>query len=85
MASIRVSLLFVIQFTFHRYSSPAEIGLDHFDHRELAVFFRSLTIAWRGFENKVDFANPESLGRNGLFGFWSPEVDGVFEGSGINY
>jgi GT2 family glycosyltransferase len=70
--------LFVIQFTFNRYTSPAEIGLDHSDHRELAVFFRSLTFAWRGFEHKVDFANPESLRRNGLFGFWSPEVDGVW-------
>jgi hypothetical protein len=78
MASIRVSLLFVIQFTFKRYSSPAEIGLDHSDHRELAVFFRSLTIAWRGFEQKLDFANPESLGRNGLFGFWRPEPHGVW-------
>jgi hypothetical protein len=90
--------MFLLQIDYEKSASPASIGIDPSDHRELAVFFRSLTIAWRGFENKLDFANPESLRRNGLFGFWSPEVDGVwsagrrsafafeipeFEGSGL--
>ena len=83
MASIRVPHLLVIQFTFNRCSSPAEIGLDHSDERKLAVFFRMLRIsASKGESIESDFSNSEVLARHSLFGFWQPESGGVWSAGG---
>jgi GT2 family glycosyltransferase len=83
MASIRVPLLFVIQFTFNRCFSPAEIGLDHSDHRKLAVFFRMLRISANNGESiECDFSNSEVLRKHALFGFWQPESGGVWSAGG---
>jgi len=83
MASIRVPHLFVIQFTFNRCSSPAEIGLDHSDERKLAVFFRMLRIsASNGESIECDFSNSEVLRKHVLFGFWQPESGGVWSAGG---
>lgn len=83
MASIRVPHLFVIQFTFNRCSSPAEIGLDHSDKRKLAVFFRKLRIsASNGESIECDFSNSEVLRKHALFGFWQPESGGMWSAGG---
>lgn len=83
MASIRVPHLFVIQFTFNRCSSPAEIGLDHSDKRKLAVFFRKLRIsASKGESIECDFSSFKVLRRHALFGFWQPESGGVWSAGG---
>ncbi len=83
LAGIRVPNLFVIQFTFNRCSSTAEIGLDHSDKRELAVFFRKLKISsHKGESLECDFSSSEDMERHALFGFWRPELGGVWSAGG---
>jgi hypothetical protein len=64
--------MLVLQIDFQKTASPASIGLDGGDTRELAVFFRSLKIEFSGGEAAVDFSAGGNLGKAALFGFWRP-------------
>ena len=70
--------MLVLQIDFQKTASPASIGLDGGDTRELAVFFRSLKIEFSGVEAAVDFSAGGNLGKAALFGFWRSEAEGTW-------
>lgn len=53
--------MLVLQIDYQNTASPASLGLDALDKRQLAVFFRSLRLEYQGGEVAVDFSASGNL------------------------
>lgn len=70
--------MLVLQIDYKNTASPASVGWDERDKRELAVFFRSLRLEYPSGEVAVDFSASGNLGKAALFGFWRSEAEGTW-------
>ena len=68
--------MLVLQIDYQKTASPASIGLDGGDTRELAVFFRSLRLEYQGGGVAVDFSASGDPCKAAMFGFWRSEAEG---------